>query len=284
MLAKQHCLRIGTVKRNFVLALAISLMVISGCVRAKGERLRLATTTSCYNSGLLEVLLTRFQEKTGVKVDVLAVGTGKALGLARCGDCDAILVHAPCLEKELVSSNYGIERTTVMYNYFVLVGPTSDPAKIRESSSVLEAVKKIYGKKVPFVSRGDNSGTFHKEKQLWKEAAIVPIGTWYRQSCQGMAGTLRLTSELGAYTLSDKGTFLALKPRLNLCFLYSKKDALLYNPYSLIIANPEKFPHVHYPKAKKLVEFLNSSECKRIIGDFGKKRWGQSLFIPLEDK
>ena len=262
------------------LSLVISFIALSPSAPAEEECLRLATTTSCDNSGLLEVLLPRFREKTEIRVEVLAVGTGKALGLARCGDCDIILVHAPYLEKELVDSDYGIERTTVMYNYFVLVGPPSDPAGIRESPSILEAVEKIHGKKSPFVSRGDNSGTFHREKQLWKEVAIVPSGIWYRQSCQGMAGTLRLASELGAYTLTDKGTFLALKQRLNLRLLYSKKDGALYNPYSLIITNPDRFPHVHYPQAKKLIEFFNSSEGKRIIRNFGKKRWGQPLFTP----
>jgi tungstate transport system substrate-binding protein len=242
----------------------------------------LATTTSTYNSGLLEVLNTEFQKKYGVLVEVHAVGTGAAIRMARDGEVDVVLVHARGKEDKFLEDGYGINRRNVMYNDFVIVGPKSDPAGIRGMKSAAEAFKKIAEAQAKFVSRGDNSGTHAKEQTIWKLAGITPSGGWYEQTGQGMGKTLTIASEKQAYTLTDRGTFLAYKGKLDLEVLVEGPvkggDPTLSNPYAVIAVNPKKYPDRNYELAMLYIGFLTSPEGQKLIADYRKN--GEQLFYP----
>lgn len=244
------------------------------------EHLKMSTTTSTENSGLLKVLLPPFEQKFNVKVDVIAVGTGKALELGKNGDVDVVLVHARANEDKFVAEGYGVDRRDVMYNDFIILGPKDDPAKIKESKSAIEAFKKLSDAQVTFVSRGDKSGTDIKEKDIWKAAEIKPQGKWYQEAGQGMEQVLTMASEQKAYTLSDRGTYLALKGKLELEILYAG-DKALYNPYGIIAVNPQKFAHANYKMAKQLIDWITGEEGQKIIREFGKDTVGEPLFYPL---
>ncbi|RMF86936.1 MAG: tungsten ABC transporter substrate-binding protein, partial [Nitrospinota bacterium] len=224
--------------------LCCGLLLLGEGWSAAQTRLRLSTTTSTENSGLLAVLLPPFEKRFRVKVDVIPVGTGKALALARNGDVDVTLVHARSLEDQFVAEGYGVNRRDVMYNDFVLVGPPEDPAGIQQAKSAVEAFQRIAKTQALFLSRGDNSGTHVKEKTLWQEAGITPQGRWYLEAGKGMGATLTMADEKGAYTLSDRGTYLSMKHRLQLPILFAG-DPRLFNPYGIIAVNPAKHPHVH---------------------------------------
>jgi tungstate transport system substrate-binding protein len=239
----------------------------------------LATTTSTMDTGLLDELLPVFRKKYGIKVKPVAVGTGEALGMGRRGEADVLLVHAREAEEKFMAEGYGKIRREVMYNDFVIVGPASDPAGIKGLSSASEAFKRIAAKKTIFVSRGDDSGTHKKELAIWKRAAIQPDGDWYIETGQGMGGTLRVAEQKQAYTLADRGTYLASKDSLSLVVLV-EGDKLLLNQYGVIAVNPKKFPQVKYTLAQKFIEFLVSDEGQTLIGEFGKEKYGQSLFTP----
>jgi tungstate transport system substrate-binding protein len=245
-------------------------------------KLVLATTTSTYNSGLLEVLNTEFQKKYGVLVEVHAVGTGAAIRMARDGEVDVVLVHARGKEDKFLEDGYGINRRNVMYNDFIIVGPKSDPAGIRGMKSAAEAFKKIAKAQAKFVSRGDNSGTHAKEQTIWKLAGITPSGDWYEQTGQGMGKTLTIASEKQAYTLTDRGTFLAYKGKLDLEVLVEGPvkggDPTLSNPYAVIAVNPKKYPDRNYELAMLYIGFLTSPEGQKLIAEYRKN--GEQLFYP----
>lgn len=238
----------------------------------------LATTTSTQDSGLLDVLVPQFEKKTGYKIKTIAVGTGQALAMGEKGEADVLLVHAPSAEKKLVDNQTGINYQLVMHNDFVLVGPAADPAKIKGKKSVSEALKAISDSKSIFVSRGDDSGTHKMEKDLWKKANIKPAGTWYQESGSGMGQTLNIASEKGGYTLTDRATYLATKKNLKLDILVEGEKSLL-NIYHTMQVNPEKFPKVNKDGAKAFVEFLVAADTQKLISEFGKDKYGQSLFF-----
>ncbi|MHB8956892.1 MAG: ABC transporter substrate-binding protein [Pirellulaceae bacterium] len=242
--------------------------------------LTLATTTSTQDSGVLDLLVPLFMEQTGIKVKVVAVGTGQALALGRRGDADLLLTHAPDAERQFISEGYGTRRREVMYNDFVLVGPAEDPAHITGQTSVVEALRQIAAVKATFVSRGDESGTHLKEKALWRAAAVIPQGDWYLSTGSGMAATLRLASEKRGYAIGDRGTFLAQQENLQLAILI-EGDALLHNVYSLIEVNRRKHPHVRHHEAHRFAEFLASPNMQAVIAKFGVDKYGQALFFPI---
>ncbi len=241
------------------------------------ERIKLATTTSTENSGLLNQLLPPFEQRFHLKVDVIAVGTGKALKLGENGDVDVVLVHDRAGEDRFVEEGFGVNRRDVMYNDFLLVGPESDPAGIKGLSDVEAALKAIAGKGAPFISRGDDSGTDKKEKTLWKDAEITPDGAWYMESGQGMGPTLLIADEKRAYTLADRATFLAYKGKVQLISL-SEGDSRLFNPYGIIAVNPARHADVHYVMAMALIGWFTSQEGQRLIAGF--KAGDEVLFHP----
>ncbi len=258
--------------------LALLLLVPAGCSRSATPSLTLATTTSLQDSGLLDVLVPQFRAQTGIEVKVVAVGTGQALELARRGDADVLLAHDQTAEEKFMAEGHGLERRPVMYNDFVLVGAPNDPAGVKGQASIAEAFTRIAGTRSPFVSRGDESGTHAKERAVWRQAGISPEGDWYIRAGAGMGHVLRLANEKRAYTLSDRGTFLALRKGLDLAIL-AEGDPLLVNQYSVIVVNPAKHPHVQRQAAQQFADFLLSPETQKTIATFGADRYGQPLFF-----
>lgn len=244
---------------------------------AAEEFLRLATTTSTENTGLLSVLNQPFEQKTGVKVHVIAVGTGKALRLAQDGDVDVVLVHAPAAELKFVEAGFGVERQPVMHNDFILLGPPDDPATVRGADSLASAMSSLQQSQHAFVSRGDDSGTHKKELELWKMAGINPRGDWYLSVGQGMGQVLQIANDKLAYTLSDRGTWLALRDKIDLEIVYEGAPELA-NPYHVILVNPTRHPHVKFDLARDYAEFIRDEEGQRIIREFQVN--GQPLFYP----
>jgi tungstate transport system substrate-binding protein len=238
----------------------------------------LATTTSTVDSGLLDVLVPVFEKQTGYRVKTISTGTGQALAMGEKGEADVLLCHAPQAEKKLVDAGVVINYRLVMHNDFVIVGPADDPAGVKDRSSV-EAFKLIAAKEAPFISRGDDSGTHKKELSLWKEAGIDPAGKWRQESGQGMGATLLMASEKRGYTLTDRATYLAQKANIALVIL-SQGDRSLLNIYHVMQVNSEKFPKVNAAGAKAFVEFMVAPETQKMIGEFGKEKFGQSLFFP----
>jgi tungstate transport system substrate-binding protein len=239
----------------------------------------LATTTSTQDSGLLDVLIPAFQDATGYVVKVVAVGSGEAMKMGEQGNADVLLVHSPAAEVTYMENGYGSERTLVMHNDFVIVGPEADPAGIKGTATAVEAFTKISETQSPFISRGDNSGTQKAELAIWSKAGITPEGDWYQESGQGMGATLRIVAEKGAYTLSDRATYLANKDTLALEILV-EGDASLLNIYHVIIVNPDKYPNLNTEGAKAFASFLVSKDGQDIIGKFGTEKFGQPLFTP----
>ncbi|MDY6844352.1 MAG: substrate-binding domain-containing protein [Thermodesulfobacteriota bacterium] len=246
------------------------------------ERLKLSTTTSTENSGLLGTLLPPFEKMCNVRIDVIPVGTGKALKLAENGDVDVTLVHARTLEDKFVAEGYGVNRRDVMYNDFVIIGPSSDPAGIKKAKSAVEAFSYIAKKKALFISRGDRSGTNIKELKIWENAGIKPRGAWYLESGKGMGEVLTMAYEKTAYTITDRGTYLAYvgEKKIDSRVLF-EGDSVLFNPYGIIAVNPATHPHVNYVKALALIGWVTSQEGQKIIREFGKEKFGQPLFIPV---
>jgi len=259
------------------LILLLAALTVSGPGIAGDAPLRLATTTSTANSGLMDYLLPRFSEQTGLKVHLIAVGTGKALRLGREGDVDVVLVHAREAEEQFVAEGYGVDRADVMYNDFIIVGPESDPAGIAGSQSVAEVFQKIHASEQPFISRGDDSGTHKRELLLWQSAGKTPGGSWYREVGQGMGKTLQIANEIDGYTMTDRGTWLAYQAKLDIELLYAG-DPPLFNPYGIIAVNPGRHAHVNYEGASKLIAWLVSPPVQKLIGEF--KIRGQQLFVP----
>jgi tungstate transport system substrate-binding protein len=265
-----------------MLILILLFVLTSVSLVFANDRLRLSTTTSTENSGLLDVLLPPFEEKFDVKVDVISVGTGKALKLAENGDVDITLVHARSLEDKFLRDGYGVNRRDVMCNDFVIIGPKLDPAGIREAKTAVEAFHKIALKQYTFVSRGDNSGTHIKELILWKTAGNHPSGMWYLEAGKGMGAVLTIAYEKEAYTLTDRGTYLAfwVDKKIDLPVLF-EGDPILFNPYGIIAVNAAKHPHTNYTKAMALIAWVTSMQGQKIIKEFGKERFGKPLFMPV---
>jgi tungstate transport system substrate-binding protein len=246
----------------------------------------LATTTSTQDSGLLDVLIPLFEEQTGYKVKVVAVGTGQALQMGQEGNADVLLVHAPSSEKTYMDGGFGKERFLVMHNDFIVVGPSADPAGIKGGSKAVDAFKKIAEVAAPFVSRGDKSGTNTKELALWKNAGLDPATekpAWYIETGQGMGATLTITSEKSAYTLTDRATYLANKANLQLDLLVEKDNALL-NVYHVITVNQALWPKVNYDGALAFAKWLTEPDTQKVIREFGIDKYGEELFIPDADK
>jgi tungstate transport system substrate-binding protein len=240
----------------------------------------LTTTTSTQDSGLLDQLIPLFEKETGYFIKTIAVGSGQAMAMGKKGEADLLLVHSPAAEKTFIAEGSGINRRLVMHNDFILLGPASDPAKIRGLKSSAEAIKKISQTGALFLSRGDNSGTHAKEKGLWKVAGITPEGQkWYQQTGLGMGQTLNVASEKKGYTLADRGTWLALKKNLGLEILV-QGDASLLNIYHVIEVNPAKWPKVNATGAKALADFIVSQKIQDSIGTFGAAKFGAPLFFP----
>lgn len=249
----------------------------------KDKNVILSTTTSTQDSGLLDVLVPLFEKTTGHSVKTIAVGTGQALALAAKGDADVALVHAPSLEKKYVADGKLQNRRLVMYNDFVLIGPKQDPAKIKSAKGALAAMKLIAQAKSPFVSRGDNSGTHSLEKSLWKEAGVEPKGDWYIEAGQGMGATLGIANERNAYTITDRGTYLALAKRVTLPILV-EGDRSLLNVYSVMEVNPANGPRVNATGGKAFADFMVSPQAQNAIKSFGVEKFGQPLFVPVAGK
>jgi len=271
-------------RRLFSLALVLGATLGMAYAPAQAQDakvLRLSTTTSTENSGLLTYLLPSFEQKYGIKVNVISVGTGKALELGKNGDVDVTLVHARQLEDKFVAEGWGVDRHDVMYNDFIVVGPTSDPAGVRGMRDVLGAFRKIASTKVKFISRGDNSGTDVMEKGYWKEIGAKPQGSNYVSAGLGMGEVLNMAAEMNAYTLTDRATYGAYKAKTGLAILV-EADKRMFNPYGIIAVNPEKHKGINYKGAKQLIDWMTSPEGQAKIAAF--KPAGEQLFFPSAGK
>ena len=261
-------------KMQFVLTAILMLATLS--VQAV-EHLKLSTTTSTDNSGLLAVLHPVFEAKYDAKVDVIAVGTGKALKIGGNGDVDVVFVHAPAAELKYVEQGDFIDRKAVMHNDFVVVGSKDDPAKLAGAESAVQALQLIAKQQVEFISRGDDSGTHKKEKSLWSAADIQPEGKWYVQAGQGMGAVLKIADEKQAYALTDRGTQIAYQDKMSLKVVF-EGDEVLFNPYHVMAVNPKKHRHVNYDLASKYIAFVTREQGQAIINNFRKAE--QQLFYP----
>ena len=248
-----------------------------GPAASEGTTLRLATTTSTYETGLLDHILPLFEKNRHATVHVISVGTGKALEIARGGDVDAILVHAREAEDRFVAQGYGVNRRDVMVNDFLILGPESDPAQIRATEDAGQALAKISAGAHTFVSRGDDSGTHKKERALWEATGTTPKGSWYLEAGQGMSATLRVADEKDAYVLVDRATYLFHRASLRLQKAV-ENDPRLLNPYGVIAVSPYRYPHARYGLAMSLIGWLTSPQCQAMIGAFRKD--GHQLFHP----
>lgn len=246
---------------------------------AAAGTLTLASTTSTLDSGLFDALIPPFEKKFSCTVKIVAVGSGQAMRLARDGNADVLLVHDRQAEEKFVAEGFGLERLDVMHNDFVVVGPAVDPAKARGRSAAA-AFRRIAAAAAPFASRGDDSGTHKKEQRLWQAAGVEPGGAWYLESGSGMEATLRIAVEKGAYCLIDRGTWLAHAKEAGSLAIVAEGDPVLFNPYSLIVVSPAKFPWLNTELARRFAEYVRSPEGQAIIRDFGRERYGAPLFFP----
>ncbi len=262
------------------LALAGGLWLAPAVARQSNPELILATTTSTQDSGLLDVLVPEFQRQSGYTVKTISVGTGQAMALGERGEADVVLVHAPDSEKQWMEAGHGVERKLVMYNDFVVVGPPSDPIGLAGAQSAVEAMQKIAANGALFVSRGDNSGTHQLEVKLWKDAGFDPKGTpWYQEAGQGMGQVLTIANEKEAYTIADRGTYLARKATVDLVILAEGYQTFL-NVYHVTVVNPEKGSHVNVEGARAFAEFMVAPTTQTTISTFGVEKFGQPLFFP----
>jgi len=251
----------------FIIMLACGWSSISVAKSSDSKVLRMATTTSTENSGLLRYLLPYFTKDTGYDVHVIAVGTGKALRMGQDGDVDVVLVHAPPAEARFVAAGYGEKRYPVMYNDFVILGPKGNPAHLAKASNIEDAMKRIASSGAVFVSRGDDSGTNKKEIRLWKAAGIKPHGSWYRAAGQGMGKVIQMADELNAYTLSDRGTWLAFQAKTSLKIDY-QGDKGLFNPYGVIAVSKKRYPDINHKAAQTFINWIISKRGQKLIGEY----------------
>ena len=275
-------------KRNWTRILVVALVAMGlmtgltfpAFAAPAQKNLILATTTSTQDSGLLDVLIPIFEKKTGYFVKTIAVGSGQAMAMGQKGEADVLLVHSPDAEKKFMAAGNGVQRRLVMHNDFIIVGAPADPAAVKTAKTSVEAFKKIAQTNAVFMSRGDNSGTHSKEKAIWKAAGITPDGQkWYQQTGLGMGQTLSVAAEKKAYTLADRGTYLALKKNLGLDIL-NEGDAMLLNVYSVIEVNPAKFKKINADGGKAFADFMVARATQEIIGKFGVEKFGSPLFFP----
>jgi len=270
--------------KRLVALIMITLLATTANVFAE-TRIKCASTTSTQNSGMFDYLLPIFEKKTGIKVDVVAVGTGAAIEIGKRGDADVVMVHAKEQELKAVKEGAFVNRHDLMYNDFVIIGPTNDPLKIKGMKSAAEALKKIAAQGSPFVSRGDKSGTHSKELALWKAAGVDPKGQkWYLEVGQGMEKTQRIANEKKGYTLTDRGTWLATKDKDRLeMVVVLEGDPVLFNQYGVMAVNPEKHKQAKNKEAMIFINWLVSPEGQQAIGAF-KDKHGNQLFIPNAKK
>jgi len=250
---------------------------------AQSTTVILSTTTSTQDSGLLDILVPLFEKKTGLTVKTISVGTGQALALAARGEADVALVHAPSPERKYVEKGKMQNRRLVMYNDFVIIGPEDDPAKIKGVPKAVDALKRIAETQSHFVSRGDKSGTHLLELGLWKQAGVAPTGAWYIESGQGMGQTLGIANDRRAYTIADRGTWLAFQKRISLPILV-EKDKPLLNIYSVMEVNPANGPRVNVAGGKAFADFMVAPDTQAVIKTFGVDKYGQPLFVPIAGK
>ena len=263
-----------------LLGLALGLAPAALAQAPASKTVILSTTTSTQDSGLLDVLVPLFEKSTGYSVKTISVGTGQALALAARGEADVTLAHAPALEKKYVGEGKLHNRRLVMYNDFLLIGPESDPAKIRGDKSVVSALRKISDGKARFVSRGDKSGTHTLELALWHAAGVTPDAPWYIESGQGMGATLGIANDRQGYTVTDRATLLAFAKRVDLKSMVAG-DKLLLNIYSVMEVNPANGPKVNAAGGKAFADFMLAPETQAVIKTFGVDRYGQALFVPI---
>ena len=259
---------------------ALVLAILPQPAEAQRPPVILSTTTSTQDSGLLDVLVPLFERQTGYSVKTIAVGSGQALALAARGEADVVLAHAPGLEKKYVADGKMLNRRLVMYNDFVIIGPANDPAKIKGTKKAANAMKAIASTGSRFVSRGDNSGTHTLEKALWKLAGVEPQAGWYIESGQGMGATLGIAADRNAYTLTDRGTYLAFQKRVRLPILLAGDKPLL-NIYSVMEVNPSNGPKVNTAGGNAFADFMVSADVQKIVKTFGVDKYGQALFVPV---
>lgn len=285
--------------RNLIISfLCIMLFIIfTGCleqspdenttthipISSNFQELRLATTTSTCDTGLLDVLNKKFEKINNVRILTICEGTGKAIATGELGAADVLIVHSEQAELKAVANGSFINRTYIMYNHFVILGPRSDPAGIRDSINAPDAFRKIAGNENIFVSRGDNSGTHLMELSIWKAANITRAGRWYQSIGKGMGETITTADIKYAYTLSDRGTYLALKDKIDLSILFESDQNYLYNPYHIMAVDPARFPKAKYDLAMRYIEFVTSRQGQDIIRNYGKDRYGEALFFPVID-
>jgi tungstate transport system substrate-binding protein len=268
------------------IAVALLVCVVSWAsagAQTPGSTVVLSTTTSTQDSGLLDVLVPLFEKQSGLTVKPVSVGTGQALALAARGEADVTLVHTPALEKKYVADGKLLNRRLVMYNDFIVVGPEADPAKIRGEPRAAAALAKIAAAGARFVSRGDKSGTHILEQALWKEAGVTPAAPWYIESGQGMGATLSIADDRRAYTLTDRGTYLAFSKRIALKTLV-EGDRALFNVYSVMEVNPANGPRVNPAGGKAFADFMVAPATQAVIKTFGVEKFGQPLFVPIAGK
>ena len=259
-----------------ILGCASATMAYATTETAVNKTVRLATTTSTYHSGLLDYLLPVFTKDTGYTVEVLAAGTGKALSMGEHGDVDLVMTHAPQSEAQFVEKGFGVLPRNLMYNDFVLVGPKNDPAKIKGNKDVAHALKEIATDNAVFISRGDDSGTNKKELNIWAQTKMEPNFGGYKAVGQGMGPTLNMASELQAYTLTDRGTWLAYETKLDLEIMV-EGDKRLFNPYQVILINPSRYPDLNYQGAKTFSDWLVNPKAQKLINNY--QRHGKQLFV-----
>jgi tungstate transport system substrate-binding protein len=264
--------------------IALSLLLAPASpAQAQSATVILSTTTSTQDSGLLDVLVPMFEKKTGLTVKTISVGTGQALALAARGEADVALVHAADLEKKYLAEGKMLNRRLVMYNDFVIIGPAADPARIKGAPRAADALKRIAESQSRFVSRGDKSGTHLVELRLWKQAGVEPRGAWYIESGQGMGATLGIANDRQAYTITDRGTYLAFQKRVALPILV-EKDKPLLNIYSVMEINPANGARVNTAGGRAFADFMLSPEVQAVIKTFGVNTYGQPLFVPIAGK
>ncbi|MEA2118253.1 substrate-binding domain-containing protein [Halovibrio sp. HP20-50] len=252
-------------------------LTCSGTLMAADDYITLASTTSTENSGLFDAIIPTFTEKTGIEVHVVAVGTGQAFEIARRGDADSLLVHDTAGEEQFVADGYATERLDVMYNDFVIVGPSSDPAGISDSETVIDAMQHIAESESPFASRGDDSGTNRAELRLWEDAGVTPQGEWYRELGSGMGPTLNTAAGMDAYAMTDRATWVAFDNPQDLTLLFEGDEAL-FNQYGSLLLSAERHPHLKHDLAAQWHEWLVSEQGQQAIADFEVD--GQQLFFP----
>lgn len=273
--------------RNQISKILLIVLLISsflGCIEPQKTEplteLRLATTTSTCDTGLLDVLNKKFEEANNVKILTICEGTGKAIATGELGAADVVMVHSVPAELRAVANRSFINRTYMMYNYFVIIGPENDPAGIKNATNATDAFRKIAAKQSPFISRGDDSGTHKMELSIWKAANITPAGTWYQSVGKGMGDTITTAEIKGGYTLSDRGTYLAMKDKIKLMILFESDQKYLFNPYHVMAVNPANFPDVKYDLAIKYINYVTSEAGQNIIGNYGRDKYGEGLFVP----